>query len=224
MPGCGPLCRPQRRPSAGTLPLGLRRLGSPLLTSLQPCGAGVPPIPQRGSRGPSPSALAPCLRAPLSPSCGLSTRELLRASPHPDHRMSSCGNCWEGRWLPRKLPSNKDCRAGSGGRGELLAPLSLFPAEWLLATYTSAPPPGTRVLCHSFCRECFSFSPCPDGVQAPRPARMGPLSCLPLAPGWRGAGCKDRLIAVPHNPGHPCPPRVQAQEGCCVQWPSSKMG
>lgn len=110
--------------------------------------------------------------------------------------------------LPRKVSSNKDCRAGSGGQGKLLAQLSLFPAEWLLATYASAPLPGTGVLCHSFCWECFSFSPCPECVQAPRPARTGPLSCLPRARGGGGPAKTDLSLSiltldtfVPKGPG-----------------------
>lgn len=123
--------------------------------------------------------------------------------------------------LPRKVSSNKDCRAGSGGQGKLLAQLSLFPAEWLLATYASAPLPGTGVLCHSFCWECFSFSPCPECVQAPRPARTGPLSCLPQARG--GGACKDRSIAVHPDPGHFCPQgsrlrSVAVSSGPALKW------
>lgn len=137
-PGCRPLCRSTEKALSQHTAPGAQEPGQPPTHFSPALWGGGTPCPTERLRGPAPSALAPCLPAPLSPSCGLSTRELPRASPHPDHRMCSCGNFWESRPLPRsgwghpaaqKALLRQRLQDRGWGAGKLLARLCLFPAE-----------------------------------------------------------------------------------------------
>lgn len=175
----------------------VRGLGRPSRSSPWPCMAGAPPVPQGG---PAPSVLAPCPRAPLSPSCGLSTRELPRASPHPDHRMSSCGSCWEsrpaetgwGRLAAQKALLQRRWRGRGWWAGDTPGPASFTPARgrWPEA---SAHPPGTRSSAGPPAGR--GFPPLPALVVFRTPCRPeGPDGSPLLSVPSRGEGCRDGRI------------------------------
>lgn len=109
----------------------------------EPCSHGEPraltsPCHQGCVLPPAlPPTLAPCLpAAPLSQTCGLSTRELSEGFPAPGYRMSSCGSCWESHpyrdqgWdsqaAQKALPKQR-LWGGGGCPGKLLAgPVFIF--------------------------------------------------------------------------------------------------